>query len=529
MKDKKVLVAEKIDPKALRELKNKFSVTESYDTSRSKMLEIIKDFDAIIIRSGTLVDEKFLSEAKKLKVVGRAGNGTDNIDIDCATQHGVIVANTPESNTMSAAELTIAHMLNQSRNVIKANNSLKSGKWNRSIFKGNELFEKTVGIVGLGRIGSLVAERLNSFNMNVIAYDPYISDSRFKRYNVKKEDTLIDLIKKSDYITVHTPRNEETFHMINDDHLEYFKKGVRLVNVARGGIIKEDTIKKGLDQGIIKSAGIDVHEEEPCLDNPLFEYEDVNVTPHLGASTIEAQQNVGSNVIEQVQKALNEEIVPNALNIPTMSRGELKDVKPYLEIMEKLGKIYYQISKEHVDSVKIEYFGKMANKNNQLITLTFLKGLLETVTDQRVNYINALVLAKKRDIDVNERYNEDFYKGYTEFVKITLKNKHEDVTLGCNISPKNEGRLVEYNGYEIDIKPEKYMYIVNNIDYPGVVGTVGTILGEEKVNVATMQLGRNQAYHKAVMLLNVDQKPEDKIVERLEADKNIISVKKIIL
>lgn len=527
--DKKVLIAEKIAPEAVKELKKYVKVDEKYSLERSELLKIISEYSGIIIRSGTIIDKELLINAKKLKIVGRAGNGTDNIDIEEATKHGVIVANTPESNTMSAAELTIAHILNQSRNVISANNYIKKGKWERNRFKGNELYKKTVGIVGLGRIGGLVAKRLKAFDMNIIAYDPYIPDSRFKKYRAKKCEKLDELIENSDYITVHTPRNKETFHMINERHLNLMKKGVRITNVARGGIIKEEAILKGVKDGIIASAGIDVHEEEPCFNNPLFDFQNINVTPHLGASTFEAQENVGMNVVEQVIKGLNEEIVPNALNLPTMNRQDLKAAKPYIDVMEKLGKIYFQMFKKPVKLVEIEYFGKLSNSNNKLISLSFMKGLLETISDKRVNYINADLIARKRGILVNELIRDEYYNGHTEFVKIKIRNEKKILEMGCTLSSKNEGKIAEFNGYEVDIVPGKYMYIVKNMDLPGVVGEIGSILGNNGINLATMQLGRKEKGKKAMMILNVDTPPENDIINKLLNCNNIVFAKGIVL
>lgn len=527
--DRKVLVAERIDENAVKELRKYVTVVEGYDLTQDEILKVIKDYDGIIIRSGTIVDEEFLKIAKKLKIVGRAGNGTDNIDINEATKRGVIVANTPESNTMSAAELTIAHILSQSRNIIMANISTKNSEWNRAKFKGNEVYKKTLGIVGLGRIGALVAKRMSAFDMNVVAYDPYIRDNRFKRYNVNKCDTLEELVKVSDYITVHTPRNKETFHMINEKHLPLMKKGVRLTNVARGGIIKEAAILKGIKEEIIASVAIDVHEEEPCKNNPLFEFDNVSVTPHLGASTIEAQENVGMNVIEQVIKALDNKIVPNALNIPTMNRKDLELTEPYINIMEKLGKVYFQISKKPVSLVEIEYCGKLANMNNRLVTLSFMKGLLETVSDHRVNYINADIVAKKRGITINERQNEEFYNGHTEFVKVRIKNGNTELTMGCTVSSKHEGRLAEFDGYEVDIVPGEFIYIIKNNDLPGVVGLVGNILGESGTNVATMQLGRKENDDKAMMIINTDSAPREEVIEKLLSHDNIKFAKGIVL
>ncbi|WP_279230367.1 hydroxyacid dehydrogenase [Thermohalobacter berrensis] len=281
------------------------------------------------------MDKELFSMGKKLKVVGRAGNGIDNIDIDEATKRGVVVANTPESNSISACELTVGLLLAQARNICNANNCLKTGGWDRKIFKGIELYNKTLGIIGLGRIGSLVAKRMASFGMKIIAYDPYISDKRFERFEAEKKNTLQDLLKEADFITIHTPRTKETMGMIGEKEINLMKNGVRIVNAARGGIIKEEPLLKGLKSGKIASTGLDVYQKEPSFNNPLFKLDNVVVTPHIGATTYEAQQNVGITIAKQVLSALKGEIVSNAVNLPTLNREDVKSVKQYIELMEK--------------------------------------------------------------------------------------------------------------------------------------------------------------------------------------------------
>ncbi len=523
----KVIVAERIADEAITLLKKNAEVDIRVGIDREVLLEIIDEYDAIIVRSATQINEELMEKASKLKMVGRAGNGTDNIDIPEATKRGIIVANTPESNTMSAAELTIGLIVTQSRNIPQANKFLKDGHWGRNQFKGSELFTKTLGIVGLGRIGSLVAKRMQGFGMNVIAYDPYISDERFNRLGVDKREELESLIQESDYITVHTPRNKETLWMINEDHLPLMKKGVRVTNVARGGIIKETAILKGIEDGIIASAGIDVHEQEPCVDNPLFDHENVIVTPHLGASTLEAQLNVGMTVANQVISGLKGEIVPNAVNLPAIHRDELEAIKPYIKLAEKLGKMYYQIQNDTIETVKIQYYGELAKQETGMISIAFMKGLLETVISNRVNYINAKVIAENRGIIFKEKKIDEYYDGFTEYMRIKVKTSTGTFTLGGNLSTKQEGRLVEFNGYEVDITPKENMIVLQNMDVPGMIGHVGVILGSEKVNIATMQLGRHTIGDKAIMLLNVDEEVEANCIERLESHENILWAKAI--
>lgn len=524
---KKVLVAERIAEEAIEKLKQSFDVDVKFGLSKDEILACIHEYDGLIVRSVTMVDAELMQAAKKLKMVGRAGNGTDNIDVPEATKRGIIVANTPESNTMSAAEHTIALLLTQSRNIPQANGYLREGKWERNLFKGSELYKKTLGIVGLGRIGSLVAQRMKAFGMNVIAYDPYISDDRFRRYHVEKKETLEELIKESDYITVHTPKTKETFHMINESHLGIMKDHVRLTNVARGGIIQESAILEGVKSGKIASAGIDVHEIEPRYENPLYDYDNVIVTPHLGASTLEAQLNVGMTVVNQVIAGLKGEIVPNALNLPTMHRDELDAVRPYIELAEKFGKMYYQLYASPIEMVKLEYYGELAEQETSMISIACVKGLLETVISERINYINAMLIADQRGVAIEQEKIEDYYDGFTSYFKVTIKNEKGTITFGGNLSSKGEGRLVEINGYEMDIAPGNSMLIIRNMDVPGVVGTVGAVLGEEQINVATMQLARKEAGEKAMMVLNIDGEMPERVLQRLEDAEDVLTAKAV--
>ena len=344
----KILVAERISEEGLAvfEAAPEMEFDVELKLDRKELLERIPLYDALVVRSKTKVDGELIEKAGRLKIIGRAGNGIDNIDIEAATKKGVLVANTPESNTMSAAELAIGLMLAQSRNIPQATAHLKSGKWDRNLFKGTELFGKTLGIIGLGRIGSLVAKRMRAFGMKIVAYDPYISDERFEKYHAEKKEKIEELIKVADFITVHTPKTEETIGMIGEKEIALMKKGVRLVNDARGGIIEERALLNALKSGHVASAGIDVFEKEPCIGNPLFELDNIVVTPHLGASTHEAQQNVGETIAGQVIGGLRGEVVPNAVNLPALNRENIEMVKPYLKLAEQMGKLYYQLNRD---------------------------------------------------------------------------------------------------------------------------------------------------------------------------------------
>lgn len=527
-KEKKVLIAERVNIEAIKKiLETEVEVDVKLDLEREELLKEIENYDGLIVRSSTKVNKELLENAKKLKVVGRAGNGIDNIDIEAATRHGVVVANTPDSNSISACELTIGLLLASSRNITKANSYLKSGKWDRKRFIGTELYNKTLGIVGLGRIGGLVATRMKAFDMNVIAYDPYILDERFERYGVTKKETLDELLEESDFITVHTPKTPETIAMISYEEIKKMKDGVRVVNVARGGIIDERALLEGIKSGKIVGSGIDVHEQEPSYNNPLFDLEETVVTPHLGASTNEAQENVGVSIAKQVLCALEGEVVPNAINLPTLNRDELKAIKPYLELMEKLGKIYYQLYSSPIDMVDINYHGSISNQDVEMITVAFIKGLLEPVIKERVNYVNARLIAKKRGIVVNESKYSENYNGYTDLVKVKIRSKDYVFTLSGNLSTKKEGRLVEILGYEVDVMPSEHMIIIQNKDIPGVIGHIGTLLGNENVNIASMQVGRRNIGEEALMLLNVDNNVSNETLKKVKTIDNVLSSKKV--
>lgn len=523
----KVIITEMIDQEGIKILNKTVDVDIKVGISREELLNIIHEYNGIIVRSNTNVDEELFNKAKNLKIVGRAGNGIDNIDVEAATKRGIIVANTPQSNTMSACELTIGLLLAQSRNIPQANGDTKLGNWGRNSFKGVEVYGKTLGIIGLGKIGSLVATRMKAFGMNVIAYDPYITDERFEKFKATKKEKLNDLLKESDFITVHTPKTEETINIIDKNEIKYMKEGVRLVNAARGGIINEDALLKGINEGKIASAALDVHKVEPCINSNLFDHPNIIVTPHIGAGTIEAQENVGKTIANQIINGLNGDIVANAVNLPTIHREELKVIKPYIELAEKLGKIYYQIHNEPIELVDIQYHGNIASQDTKMVTIAFIKGLLEPVMKENVNYINAHICAKNRDIIVNERKEKDNYKNYVDSMSIKIKNKIGEFTLLGSLSAKKEGKLVEIHGYEVDVNPSRHMLFIQNWDVPGVIGDIGMVLGRNNINVATMQVGRNIKGEKALMILNIDEGVSKASIEDISTVENVLWAKGI--
>ncbi|HEX3011800.1 MAG TPA: phosphoglycerate dehydrogenase [Syntrophomonadaceae bacterium] len=520
---KRVIITEKIADEGLELLKKELDVDNRDGISREELLQIIDQYDALIVRSITKVNEELIKRATRLKIVGRAGNGVDNIDVDVCTRYGVIVANTPDSNTVSACEQTISLLLSSIRNTAWANQVLKQGVWDRKPFRGVELYGKTVGIVGLGRIGSMVATRLAAFNMKVIAYDPYISDERFVRYGAEKKATLEELVKEADFITVHTPRNEETMHMIDEKVLSLAKNGVRLVNCARGGIIKESAILEGLQSGKIGSVGLDVHEKEPDLDDPLFAFNNVVVTPHLGADTFEAQKRVGENIAEQVIIALKGDLVPNVVNLPTLIGDELEYLRPYIKLSEKMGNIYYQLNKAPLDRIELTYSGPISNNETEILTVAFLKGLLEPVMWEKVNYVNARLMAQDRGIKIYEKKEDQSPKRYKNLITAKLYNHDYQLDIAGTLSRGRDPLLVEINGYETESNLDGYIVIVQNEDRPRVIGPFATALGDAGVNIASMKLARQAKGQNALMLVNVDNKVEDDTLNKLSQLDGIIS------
>ncbi len=512
---KRVIVSERIAEEGLELLRKELDVDNRDGISREELLQIIDQYDALIVRSITKVDEELIKQGSKLKIVGRAGNGIDNIDVDVCTRYGVIVANTPDSNTISACEQTIALLLSSLRNTAWANQVLKQGVWDRKPFRGMELYGKTVGIVGLGRIGSMVAIRLASFDMKVIAYDPYIADERFVRFGAEKKDTLEELAQEADIITVHTPRNEETMHMIDEKILSLAKDGVRLVNCARGGIIKESAILEGLKSGKVASAGLDVHEKEPDLDDPLFAFNNVVVTPHLGADTFEAQKRVGENIAEQVVMALKGDLVPNVVNLPTLIGNELDYLRPYIRLAEKMGNVYYQLNKAPLDRVELTYSGPITKNETEILTVAFLKGLLEPVMWEKVSYVNARLMAEDRGIKVYEKKEKQSPKRYKNLITAKMFNKDYQLDIAGTLSRGREPLLVEINGYETESHLDGYIVIVKNEDRPRIIGPFATALGDAGVNIASMKVARQTKGQNAVMLVNVDNKVEEDVLNSL--------------
>jgi len=526
----RILVPEKLSANGTSLLKKHHDVDEKFGLSVEELTDCIGEYDALIVRSATKVDAKLIEKGINLKVIGRAGTGVDNIDVDAASKKGIIVVNTPDSNNIATAELTIAMMLSLARNIPKAYRALKDGKWMRSAFSGVEICNKTVAVLGLGRIGSLVALRLKAFGMHVYAYDPYVTSERFEQLGVVKLETIEDVMKIADFVTVHLPKTNETKNIIGKEQLNLAKPNLRLVNCARGGLVNEEALYEALKEKKIAGAAIDVYEKEPKespggvdFEHKFLELDNVVLTPHLGASTAEAQENVGIAIAEQVITALSGDVV-NAVNLPGLQVDNMKMLSPYLELARTIGKFYYQIEKLPVQTAEITYSGAIKAKETKLLTLSFLSGLLEPITEDRVNFVNVEALIKEYGIEVKESIHSEI-DYYTNLVTVKITNKDKTILFAGTVYGKEELRIVNFAGYEVDFVPTPFMLSVQNIDKPGVIGHIGTILGKTGVNIAHMRVSRNRKENKALMIMNIDSLVSDEILSELTKIDGILKVK----
>ncbi|MCM8766223.1 MAG: phosphoglycerate dehydrogenase [Candidatus Omnitrophica bacterium] len=524
----KILVSDPLAEEGLKILREEkeFEVEVKLKQPEEVLKEIIKDYDALIVRSETKVTAGVIERANRLKVIGRAGVGLDNIDVEAATKKGVIVMNAPEGNTISTAEHTMSLMLALSRNIARADVSLKRGEWERKKFMGVELYGKVLGIVGLGRIGREVAKRAMSFGMRVIAYDPYLAGEKAESLGVELVDWE-ELLKKSDYISFHVPLTEETKHMVSEREFALMKKGVRIINCARGGIIDESALAKAIAEGIVEGAALDVFEQEPPQNSPLLKLDKVVITPHLGASTEEAQINVSVDIARQVKDVLLGKSVRNAVNFPSVEAHLLALLRPYLTLSEKLGAMHTQLSQGHIKEVKIKYIGQTWEKlDTQPLTIALLKGMLSPILQETVNFVNAPFIAKERGIKIDETKTtetEDFVQAIAAEM-ITDKGRN---TITGTLFVDNSARIVKINEFYVEAIPQGVMLILYNWDKPGVVGNIGTILGKNNINIAGMTFGREKPGGKAITVLNVDSPVPENVLKQLKATENILDVKLI--
>ncbi len=498
----KVLIADKLSPQAIDVFKQR-GVEADVKTGLApeEIIKIIDNYDGLAVRSATKATAALIKAGKKLKVIGRAGIGVDNVDIPAATASGVVVMNTPFGNSVTTAEHTISLMMSLARQIPQANASTHAGKWEKNGFMGVELAGKTLGLIGAGNIGSIVADRAQGLKMKVIAADPFLSAERAEALNIEKVE-LDELFKRADFITLHTPLTESTKNILNKDSLAKCKKGVRIINCARGGLVNEADLKAAIESGQVAGAAFDVFEVEPAKENILFGMPQVICTPHLGASTTEAQENVAVQVAEQMADYLTTGAVTNALNIPSMSAEDAAKLKPYLQLVDQLGSFAGQLTETGLKQVKIEYEGAASKLNTKPLTAVALKGLLAPMIEG-VNMVNAPVVAKERGIDVSAT-SHDRIGDYQTLIRITVVTEKRTRTVAGTLFA-DKPRIVEVNGIKLEAGLGKKNLYVNNDDKPGFIGSLGTILGKHGINIAYFHLGRNEAGSEAIALVEVDQ------------------------
>src|ERR1700730_8901030 len=497
-----VLIAEELSPAGIAQLESDFEIRRVDGADRAQLLPALADADAVIIRSATTIDAEALEHAPRLRVVARAGVGLDNVDVEAATRAGVMVVNAPTSTIVSAAEHAVALLLSAARNVPQAMASLQSGQWQRAAFTGVELQDKVAGILGLGRLGVLVPQRLAAFGMTVIAYDPYVAAARAAQLGVRLV-SLEELLAESDFISVHLPKNAETLDLIGDRQLRLVKPGVRIVNAARGGIVDEGALGSALADGRVAGAALDVYAREPCTDSPLFGLPNVVVTPHLGASTHEAQEKAGTQVARSVRLALAGEFVPDAVNVQGGAVDEM--IRPGLPLAEKLGRIFTAVAGGIAASIAVEVRGEIAGLDVSVLQLAALKGVFSDIVEDAVTYVNAPLLAAGRGVEVSlvtDKESPDWRN------VVTLRGTLPDgkgVSVGVTLTgPRQVEKLVEVNGFDMELSPAEHMVFLTYSDRPGIVGIVGQILGAQGINIAGMQVCRDARGGHALIVLTVD-------------------------
>jgi D-3-phosphoglycerate dehydrogenase / 2-oxoglutarate reductase len=511
----KVLITEKLADPGVELLKVDFEVDVLLDLGPGELLERIGEYDGLLIRSATKVTAEIIERAQNLKAIGRAGIGVDNIDIEAATKRGVLVANAPASNTVAAAEHTLGLMLAAARRIPAADSSLREGEWKRSAFKGVEVSEKTLGLVGLGHVGAIVARGAAGMGMRVLAYDPYVSQDRMRSMNVDRAESLDEVFESSDFISLHVPRTPQTAGMIDAGALEKMKPTAYLVNVARGGIVDEMALYNALKDGTIAGAALDVFATEPTTDSPLFALPNVVVTPHLGASTAEAQDRAGVTAAEQVAIALRGAVPMHAINAPVPVGEGAEFVAQFSGLCEVLGSLLYQVTDRPGNVLKIEYRGEIAGYDTRLLDVSAQKGLLAPMVFEPLNYVNTPALARDRGLKVEtSRVSES--ADYTSLVVLRLEDdRGENVVSGTLVGPRMQPRLVEVMGFDMDIVPEKHMLLIRNEDVPGMIGKLGTVLGEHGINIGNMAVGRGEPGSRAAMAVTVDEPVPEEVLEAL--------------
>lgn len=510
----RVLVTEPMSERGLELLRKDFQVDVRPELARGDLALDVGPYDALVVRSQTKVTADVIEAGENLKVIARAGIGLDNVDVEAATRRGVMVVNAPSSNIVSAAEHTVALMLAQARNIPQADAALKSGRWDREAYQGVELAGKTLGVVGLGRVGAMVAQRCAAFGMRVIAFDPYVPRERAKEMGVELMPTLEALLVQADFVTLHLPRTPDTEGLIGHRELALMKEGARLINTARGGIVDEAALAKSIEDGHLAGAAVDVFDDEPTTGSPLLAHDQVVATPHLGASTVEAQDKAGTAIAEMVRLALMGEFVPYAVNVS--AGAEVAEVvRPFLPLSEKLGALLTGLAQGAVRSIECQYLGRIAEADTRALTLAILKGVLRGVVHEPVSYVNAPIIARERGVVVSEMRSA-LSSDYVNLIALRAETEDGEVSVaGTLVGKRNAERVMQVLGYDVEMVPAAYMLFFAYEDRPGVIGKVGTILGEHDINIATMDVGRPSRGGTALMALTLDSAVTPEIVDEI--------------
>ena len=519
----KVIVSDKLSKEGIDILTNtgKIQVDVKTGLKPEELKQIIHEYDGIVIRSATKLTQDIIEAAKNLKVIGRAGSGLDNVDKAAATAAGIVVMNTPGGNTVTTAELTFAMLLAMSRHIPQSFLSIKEGKWEKSKFQGTEVYGKTLGIIGMGNIGQVLYNRAKCFGMNPIGYDPLLSKEKAKELEINLV-SLDDIYAKSDYISVHTPLVKETKGMINKETISKMKDGVKLLNIARGGIINEADLYEALKSGKVSACALDVFEIEPPANNPLLTLDNLIATPHLGASTEEAQTNVAVAVCHQIADYLISGTIKNAVNVPSVTKEEVDIIGPYLNLGEKIGRLLGSIIAGGITNIKIDYNGAVSAHNTGAITPNVVKGILYPLLGEDINYVNANEVAKKRGISVVESKSDQAFD-YTSSISITATTDIKTFSISGAIFGKKNPWIVKIDDYSIEAIPEGHILAIFNLDRPGVIASIGKVLGKNKINIARMHLGRH--LDKAISILQLDSAVDNAVINELKAEPNITEAK----
>ena len=524
----KVLIADSISQRGVDELarENALHVTVKTGLNERELVELIPPFSALVVRSQTKVTTEILNAGNKLRVVGRAGVGVDNVDVETATRRGIVVLNAPGGNTISTAEHAFSLLLSVARKIPQADANVRSKAWDKKNFEGVELYNKTLGVIGMGRIGSELSRRAISFGMRVVAYDPYLSATRARSLQVELVDELDDLLAGADFISLHTPFTAETRHILNAARLSMTKRGVRIINCARGGLIDEAALAQALLDGQVAGAALDVFEIEPLpTDSPLRGAPNVVLTPHLGASTAEAQESVGIEIAHSIRAALLEGTIRNAVNMPSLDAKTLAIIGPHLHFGEKLGRFLSQLAPKRADTLNINYSGKVNEVDTTAITRSILKGFLQIAGGSEVNEVNAPGFAETLGLKISES-RMSALGDYTDMLELSAVGEGKTVSVGGAFFGATP-RIVSINSRPVEARPHGVVLVLENTDRPGMVGRIGTLLGDHGVNIATMSLSRNQAGGTALTVLNLDTAPSEKLLTEIRASEDIRSAQVI--